>query len=113
MLCPRRQEHGDMSMFKVPEDDNWDHGYCSWCGSLPQEDLFDAIEKNAEIVPTDKNYKIYVRLSGEQQKKFYFQHLDEEGKAKFIELHNKSALNLSVPGYFYVMPYFCKLRANA
>jgi len=40
--------------------------------------------------------------------KFYFQHLDEEQKQRFIELHNEGKLKIGMPGHFYALPFFCR-----
>lgn len=92
---------------------------------------------DVELGPTDKSYKIYVRnKNGEKFKmwhtrkcpdvmtcdrktcehwtkterdetKFYFQHLSQEQKVRFVELLNEKKLNIGMPGHFYVRPYFC------
>ena len=89
-----------------------------------------------EVGPTDKSYKIYLRNEGGEefkqsyrncppdskctgpddcthwvtrdhpQAKFYFQHLSEEQKNRFIELLNEKKMKIGVPGYFYRLPYF-------
>jgi hypothetical protein len=40
--------------------------------------------------------------------KFYFQHLAQEQRVRFVELLNAGKLRLMEPGYFYVPPFFCK-----
>ena len=40
--------------------------------------------------------------------KFYFQHLTQADRDRFIELHNAGKMNIAYPGHFYVMPYFCR-----
>lgn len=40
--------------------------------------------------------------------KFYFQHLSEAGRDKFIEYANEKKFNLAEPGYFYARPYFTR-----
>lgn len=40
--------------------------------------------------------------------KFYYQHLDEQQRAEFIELYNAKTMLLAYPGRFYVTPYFCR-----
>lgn len=40
--------------------------------------------------------------------KFYFDHLDEEGRKRFIELHNNHTMQLAYPGHFYTTPYFVR-----
>ncbi len=43
-----------------------------------------------------------------KQDKFYFQHLDDDGRTRFVELLNARVLNIGVPGHFYVMPFFAR-----
>ena len=106
--CPRRSE----SPIKItsPEDDHWQtDGTCSYCGSISQEMFFEAIENGHELGPTDKSYKVYVKgLNVHGAGKFYFQHLDPDGRDQFIRLYNDKKLNIGVPGDFYVNPFFCK-----
>lgn len=84
--------------------DYWrENNTCSYCGGMSPEALFANIEAGVEAVPTDKNYKIYVG-----QWKFYFQHLDEPGMLKFIDLYNNGKINM--PDRFYVMPFFMKAK---
>ena len=45
-------------------------------------------------------------------RKFYFQHLSQEGRDRFIELVNAKRINFANPGYLYVMPYFAKALAQ-
>jgi len=115
-FCPRSAENGGGpdSPFKPPMNGEatWrEDGTCSYCGSLSQELFFEQVEKGAEIGPTDKSYKAYVRLIDHHVRgagKFYFQHLDEAGRARFIELANAKTMKLGMPGHFYVLPYFCQ-----
>lgn len=39
--------------------------------------------------------------------KFYFQHLDQAGQDRFIELFNSKRMKIGMPGHFYARPYFC------
>lgn len=93
---------------------------CSFCGSLKPEELFACIEGGlCEIGPTDKSYKIYIKvfsaLTGEalpvRHLKLYFQHFTEEHKNKFIQLYNSGMMKLGYPGYFYQLPYFAVRNA--
>lgn len=89
-----------------------------------------------ELGPTDKSYKVYVRNAGGEammqvyrscpsgserhgpkecthwvtretsQAKFYFQHLNEQQKSRFLELLNTQKLKYGHPGHFYILPYF-------
>ena|SRR5215469_8204438 len=107
--CPRRiEDFRYRPSADAANADTWSlgpyKGVCSYCGSITPEALFKAIEEGAEVTPTDKSYKIYI----EGNRKFYFQHLSEEDRDRFIQLHNDHKIKLAHPGYFYVKPYFCK-----
>lgn len=67
------------------------------------------VDVGAEVGPTDKNYKVYVKHDSIKSPtgKFYFQHLDEDQKRGFIERLNERKVNIGYPGHFYVLPYFC------
>lgn len=80
------------------------------------------------IEPTDNNYKIYIMANPgtdlfnfihsynfqsktwqrekRRYSKFYFQHLSEEQKKRFVELVNEKKIKIDSPGYFYVLPFF-------
>lgn len=83
---------------------------CSWCGSLHPDVLMERIRLNdIELGPTDKDYKIYVKvLSGEPLKaiKFYFQHLSEDQRQEFVDICNAKKMTIGYPGHFYVLPFF-------
>lgn len=60
------------------------------------------------LTPTDKNYKVYVEGAGINTK-FYFQHLSTDQKKRFVDCMNETGkLKLDLPGYFYVLPFFCR-----
>ncbi len=130
---------------------------------MSPERFFECVEAGNELVPTDKNYKVYVRhpnpIAGKitirqsanyqpgpdwieatpevckqydwtpgeggpywvlpspegpiETGKFYFQHLDEAGQVRFIELLNAKRVKLAYPGHFYVAPFFIKFSAPA
>lgn len=91
-----------------------------------------------ELRPTDKSYKVYVRNVGGapfqqtyrdcpadarctgpddcthwvtrevSETKFYFYHLGDTQRDRFIELFNQRKIRLGFPGHFYVLPYFCQ-----
>jgi hypothetical protein len=100
MNCPRN------------DDVTAEHSYwrgdrtCSFCGSMHPDDFMAAIKGGNQIVPTDKNYKAYVKTSNGGQQKFYFQHLDIHQQDEFIRLYNAKSLSLATPGRFYVPPFF-------
>lgn len=60
MQCPRRCEN---PINWNPEYDKWGiDDCCSYCGSLNPDILLDILlTEKVELVPTDKNYKVYVQ----------------------------------------------------
>lgn len=109
--CPRQAEA--TMLVQMQHKTRWERdGTCSYCGSLSEEAFFEAVAAGAEVGPTDKSYKAYLhgpkapRVRGAA--KFYFQHLSDEGRTKFISLYNEKRMNIGAPGHFYVRPYFCK-----
>jgi hypothetical protein len=110
--CPRRIEQGlhiDDSplLLSGSNKDEWGPDKtCSYCGSFSQEVLFEAIAEGVKLTPTDKNYKVYVAKPCRGAGKFYFQHLDEAGKDQFLQFLKDGKMNIGVPGYFYVLPFF-------
>lgn len=112
--------------------------HCSFCGSLHPDVLMSRIEgATVELGPTDKNYKVYVHavpysahflqsyrmdgsLGGDDpakwewttrsipETKFYFSHLSEEQRQRFVELLNAGCLRIGIPGHFYRLPFFVK-----
>jgi|GEM_PF-1478368 len=40
--------------------------------------------------------------------KFYFQHLNDYQRSRFVELINSDKVVVGFPGHFYVLPYFCR-----
>lgn len=107
--CPRRDPAFD-AVSKLPQFDTWDDREgarcCSYCGSLHPDDFIARIEAGEQVAPTDKNYKAYIGDRGRH--KFYFMHLSDEQRSKFIQLYNDKTMKIGIPGYFYVDPYFCQ-----
>ncbi len=101
--CPRRAEtHLEIT---PPDSDKWDEARntCTYCGSMNPDEFMSSVESGSLLIPTDKDYKVYV---GESRQKFYFQHLSTDQKKRFVEMINKKELHFGVPGYFYVLPFF-------
>ena len=103
-------------VFKLPKTAEWrEDRTCSYCGSISPELLFELIEQDAKIIPTDKSYKIYIAEDADAEtkpreaKKFYFQHFNERQKERFIDLMNTEKINIGYPGHFYVMPFFIQM----
>lgn len=143
MTCPRAIEDGRGDL---PVPDYARHkrdGTCWYCGSWSADDLMARLEAGTvEIVPTDKNYKIYlVNTGGEPfkqsfrdcpegsnctgpgdcghwvtrgrtQTKFYFQHLSEAQKTRLVELLNEKRVKFVDNEPFYVLPYFIGRKAS-
>lgn len=111
-FCPRASENGGgpNSPYKPPfnGEASWrENGTCSYCGSLRPDAFFTAIEAGAELIPTDKSYKAYVRGEGYDHAKVYFQHFSAEDQERLITLVNTRKVKFARPGYFYVLPFFC------
>lgn len=104
--CPRQKESSVFPPY--PEHISFfrSDNTCSFCGSMGEEEFFLAVEAGQQIVPTDKSYKVYVGGSG--RGKFYFQHLSEAGRQRFVHLLNNGTMKLGFPGHFYVAPFFVK-----
>jgi len=85
-------------------------GTCSYCGSLSEEQFFDAVDRGEVVIPTDKPYKVYL---GPARRKFYFQHLSAAGKVRFVEYLNNRRFTMGYPGHFYVTPYFVVFPEHA
>lgn len=115
MFCPRREESPAADRaFPGPDKYRPDGGLvgqalaCSYCGSLPPDDFMEAVRQGAEVGPTDKSYKAYLRLPDGGEAKFYFQHLSEDQRREFIDLLNARPRRVAIgyPGRFYVLPFF-------
>lgn len=60
--CPRRMEAFSLARSVTGEDTPRPDGTCPYCGSMSAENLMTLLEAgNAVLVPTDKNYKVYVQ----------------------------------------------------
>lgn len=109
--CPRRAEMG--LRIGEPSDDSFEQrDACSYCGSLNPDTFMARLEAgDIQIGSTDKSYKVYVTNWGGAELhtvKFYFQHLDEKQKQRFVELFNEKKLHFSGGFGFYVWPFFMK-----
>lgn len=118
--CGRRGPWVANSPLAYDQVEKGDHyrsnGTCSYCGSVSQEAFLAFIEAGGEVGPTDKSYKAYLTATDTVQPpgiKFYFQHLDEAGQRKFIELVNAKRVRIGYPGHFYVLPFFCRTAPAA
>ena len=107
MKCPRRHAG---SIPNLPDEDEWhdrdEINTCSYCGSLDPEKFFELVADGADVGPTDKNYKAYVKHPSLRFGKFYFMHMSEEQMQKFIDLINAKEMKIGMPGHFYTRPYF-------
>lgn len=63
MDCPRRVGGPFLNVFKY--ESRPDDGTCDYCGSLDPDVFMARLEAgDVIVVPTDKNYKVYVRNNG-------------------------------------------------
>lgn len=108
--CPQRgrlHQGSFLDGWRIKSD--WYEGYrtCTYCGSINPEDFLVLAAAGKQITPTDKSYKAYISLvTGEA--KFYYEHFSAEQQDKFATLYNEKKLKLAHPGFFYVLPFFCK-----
>lgn len=104
--CPRRlDELGPWQ--RAPDLDRWrEDRTCSFCGGLDPIEALTRIGAGAEVVPTDKSYKMYLRAFGGSQQKVYFQHFGEGQQDALLELLNAKKITFAAPGGFYVLPFF-------
>lgn len=111
--CPRRDESPNPDAYPGPDTFEANHGLvsqargCSYCGSMSPDEFMEAVRSGAELGPTDKNYKVYIKLPGGEAK-FYFQHLAEAQRMEFFELYRAHELAVGYPGHFYRLPFFIR-----
>ena len=121
--CPRRG--GEIGPWERGEGlDTWDvreqmhkglrARHCSFCGSLHPDDFMRLIEEGWIVGPTDKPYKAYLGPSSDssQDTKFYYQHLSEDQRHRFVALYNDGGMKVGGGG-FYRLPFFVKPRLAA
>jgi hypothetical protein len=108
--CPRRMD--EAGPWEMKEGlDSWQNrdgvDRCSFCGSI-HPDAFMAMTAGgaAEVEPTDKNYKAYIKADGLGHAKFYYQHLSAEQRTEFVRRMNAGEFRLAYPGRFYQLPFF-------
>ena len=87
---------------------HWDHrDCCSFCGSMRPSLALAAIRAGATVVPTDKNYKIYINdwppgmASPNPAGKCYLNHFSEAQAVEFVELDLDGKMKIATPGHFY------------
>lgn len=86
-----------------------------WLAGFTTDEVRRAAEEQGE---TPEQYRaelqtVYERqvapLNGsDKQVKFYYQHLSEEQRGEFIDLHNNGRMMLGSPGHFYQPPFFTR-----
>lgn len=114
--CPRRAESHIGSSPALARDNDYsaDGDACYYCGSLNPDTFMARLEAGDILLgSTDKNYKVYVSGRGLHSCKFYFQHLGDAQRQRFIELYNERRVRFQGEG-LYVLPFFCKkVESNA
>ena len=116
MQCPLAPKS---PVLKIPTEHSWKnmpangvatiYTTCEYCGSVHPDAFMQAVRERKVLVPTDKNYKAYITDELGHHKKFYFEHLSTEQKKELIKLNNDLDIEFAEPGYFYVMPLFCRM----
>jgi hypothetical protein len=108
--CPRSREDGR------PTSPAWrDDETCSYCGSLNPDVFMKQIEDGTiELGTTTKNYKVYIHADQQEgMSKFYFQHLSEDQKKRFVELLGERAIKFHHGYEFTVLPFFVSRIHNS
>ena len=137
MRCPRRDEV-EVSPFAGPQDHYQAGAcsYCGSLDPATFMSRLEA--GTIQLGSTDKSYKVYAHNSGGEPflqtyrncpraqpcqgpdqcshwvtreidvAKFYFQHLDQNQRGRFVELLNANRANFVRGLGFYVQPFFCK-----
>ena len=113
MTCPVAASEGIVGgTFKLVDGFD-EHRCCRYCGSLHPDDFMAHLETGeAKLGATDKAYKVYVetmRSSRNPMGKFYFEHLSDAQKDRFVELLNAKRFMIDT-GRFYVLPFFVQIK---
>ena len=84
------------------------NGKCGYCNSLMQDEFMALLEAGTiQLGATDKNYKVYVHGHPKLSFcKFYFQHLTEDQKKRFVVLLNERKIKFQGDIAFYILPFF-------
>ena len=86
--------------------DNCPYKFGDFNNGMYAVDVLDLILKGNRLIPTDKNYKIYIDTEFGRFKSYFYDWTDDQ-QNKLIELVNDKKINFAVPGYFYTLPFFC------
>jgi hypothetical protein len=88
---------------ELPQPQWQDDGTCSHCGGVRPSLALKAIREGAEVEPTDKNYKIYVKGGHLPSPggKCYLNHFSEAQAVEFMLLKESGKMKLAYPGRFY------------
>lgn len=80
------------------EGAHWrDDDTCSHCGGLKPSIALEKIKAGSEIIPTDKNYKMYI----DSTTKVYFNHFSESQAVELVTLIETKEAKIGYPGHFY------------
>lgn len=109
MLCPKRKKNPLLAN-PVYESDLAKDGSCLFCGSISPSELFTLVLSGVSLIPTDNSYE--VSINDGDRRKFFFEHFSNSDIDRFIELYNNRTIQLTHPGYFYVLPFFMKTSSN-
>lgn len=71
-----------------------------------------ALERDGGWRGSDYTYAQLIPRGADCEDKFYFEHLSDEQRTRFLELLNAGRIALEYPGYFYRLPFFLT-RASA
>lgn len=111
-LCPMRDPS---TAGCLPKEDHWEQQNgetrCSYCGSLRPDVFMARVTGGAQLIPTERSDKTYLRRGGGSasgQSRFYWAHLSEEHKRMFISMVDAGQVTFAKPGHFLAYPYFMR-----
>jgi hypothetical protein len=105
-----RLEAGDISL--GPTDKNYKVYVHNAGGQVFKQTFRDCYSQGVKDCPGPQECTHWVMRDIEQTK-FYFQHLSDEQKNRFIELLNERKFRIGYPGHFYVLPFFIGRKTPA
>lgn len=100
----QRLEAGDVKL--TPTDKNYKVYIRNAGGATFKNTFRDCYSQGVKDCKHDECTHLVTR--DREETKFYFQHLSDDQKRRFIELLNENKIQLEYPGFFYRLPFFCK-----
>lgn len=120
------REYASTTRDTRPGDENgmeWGREWMTWETAVERHpELREAYERHLRMVENTApshpwrtaTHWLQVGPRGDRREsKFYFEHLSDEQKQRFVDLLNKGKLTLREPGFFYRRPFFIASQSRA